>query len=168
MRLGKYSVIKRMKSSFFHMTSAATLLLLCSSASAQNSEAIAKAPAFSAEELLAPPTDGWITNGGSLFNQRFSPLNQITIENVGDLKGAWRVHLGSGLEAKYSGEAQPLIHEGTIYIVTAPMMSRRCPSRQARSCGSTRPIWISRLIPYAAAGPVEVWEWARERSMSVS
>ena len=118
MRLGRHSVIKRMKSSFFHMTSAATLLLLCSSASAQNSEAIAKAPAFSAEELLAPPTDGWITNGGSLFNQRFSPLNQITIENVGDLKGAWRVHLGSGLEAKYSGEAQPLIHEGTIYIVT--------------------------------------------------
>ncbi|HEY6453806.1 MAG TPA: hypothetical protein VIY90_00840 [Steroidobacteraceae bacterium] len=28
------------------------------------------APAFSAQQLFAPPTGDWITNGGSLANQR--------------------------------------------------------------------------------------------------
>ena len=114
----RYPVIRQTNLASFRITLAVTLLLFSGSALAQNSEKITKAPAFSAEQLLAPPTDGWITNGGTLFNQRFSPLTQITIDNVGTLKGVWRVHLGSGLEAKYSGEAQPLIHEGVIYIVT--------------------------------------------------
>ncbi len=107
-----------MSSSIVLTTSTLALLLLPSGPALGQSEKITAAPAFSAEELLAQPTDGWITNGGSLYNQRFSPLTQITTANVGDLKGVWRVHLGSGLEAKYSGEAQPLIHEGVIYIVT--------------------------------------------------
>jgi quinohemoprotein ethanol dehydrogenase len=111
-------VIKSMKFSFSTTTLAVIFLLLCGPSLAQKSGKITKAPAFSAEELLALPTDGWVTNGGSLFNQRFSPLTQIATDNVGNLKGVWRVHLGSGLEAKYSGEAQPLIHEGVIYIVT--------------------------------------------------
>jgi alcohol dehydrogenase (cytochrome c) len=94
------------------------LVSLFSGPALGQSQKITSAPAFSAEDLLAQPTDGWITNGGSLFNQRFSPLDQITPGNVGNLKGVWRVHLESGLEVKYSGEAQPLIHEGVIYIVT--------------------------------------------------
>jgi hypothetical protein len=66
------------------------------------------APAFTADELAAPPTDNWITNGGSLSNQRYSPLDQITTANVSQLRGVWHVHLrGSGLAAKYSAEAQP-------------------------------------------------------------
>ncbi|MCH8017366.1 MAG: hypothetical protein IH917_12160, partial [Acidobacteria bacterium] len=75
-------------------------------------EKISPAPAFSAEELLALPTDGWITNGGNVFNQRYSPLTQITPENVENLKAVWRVHLGSGLERKDSGEAPPIVHKG--------------------------------------------------------
>ena len=38
---------------------------------------IINAPAFSATDLAALPTDGWVTNGGNLFNQRYSPLTQI-------------------------------------------------------------------------------------------
>src|SRR5690606_10224536 len=34
----------------------------------------AVSPAFTADELTAWPTDGWITNGGNVFNQRYSPL----------------------------------------------------------------------------------------------
>ena len=35
------------------------------------------------------------------------------------MKGVWRTHLrGSGLGAQYSGEAQPLVHDGVIYVVT--------------------------------------------------
>ncbi len=42
----------------------------------------ARAHDFSAERLVAPPTDSWPTNGGNLYNQRYSPLNQIDTSNV--------------------------------------------------------------------------------------
>ncbi len=44
---------------------------------------------FSAQALVELPRDGWRTNGGNLYNQRYSPLSQINRENVGELKGVW-------------------------------------------------------------------------------
>jgi quinohemoprotein ethanol dehydrogenase len=80
---------------------------------------IARAPAFTAAELTAPPSSGWITNGGTLLNQRYSPLALINRDNVKGLKPAWRVSLnGSGSASKYSGQGQPLVYRGVIYIVT--------------------------------------------------
>ena len=74
---------------------------------------------FSAGDLAAVPRANWLKNGGNLFNQNYSPLVQINRETVGGLKGVWRTHLnGSGMAMKYSGEAQPVVHDGTIYIVT--------------------------------------------------
>jgi quinohemoprotein ethanol dehydrogenase len=84
-----------------------------------SADGIAKAPAFTASQLAAEPKDGWITNGGSLWNQRYSPLSEIDTSNVKDLKGEWMTHLdGSGLAAKYSAESQPLVYEGVIYVPT--------------------------------------------------
>src|SRR5688572_7275611 len=75
--------------------------------------------AFSAKRLVAPPTDAWPTNGGNLYNQRYSPLREINTTNVAQLKGVWRTHLrGSGLAPKYSGEAQPVVADGVAYIST--------------------------------------------------
>jgi len=72
-----------------------------------------------ADDLLAPPTDGWLKSGGNLFNQNYSPLKQINRQNVAGLKAVWRVRLdGSGTATKYSGEAQPVVHDGVVYIVT--------------------------------------------------
>jgi quinohemoprotein ethanol dehydrogenase len=46
-------------------------------------------------------------------------LKQVNRENVAGLKALWQTHLnGSGLATKYSGEAQPLVYEGVLYIVT--------------------------------------------------
>jgi alcohol dehydrogenase (cytochrome c) len=79
----------------------------------------ATAPAFSPTDLMPPPSTGWPTNGGNLMNQRYSPLTEINRDTVARLKGVWRTHLrGSGLGAQYSGEAQPLVFDGVIYIVT--------------------------------------------------
>jgi len=81
--------------------------------------AIGNAPAFSARELAAAPTDNWITNGGSLANERFSPLTEINASNVGKLKGVWLTHLrGSAIAPKYSAESQPLEYHGVIYVPT--------------------------------------------------
>jgi quinohemoprotein ethanol dehydrogenase len=76
------------------------------------------APAFSSSELSSLPTTNWITNGGSIANQRYSPLTQINTGNVARLKGIWHIHLHSGTAGKYSGEAQPIVYNNVIYIVT--------------------------------------------------
>ena len=78
-----------------------------------------QAPAFTSEQLSAYPLNNWLTNGGTIFNQRYSPLNEINTGNVAKLKADWRVHLnGSGVGPPYSGEAQPIVYDGVIYIPT--------------------------------------------------
>ena len=68
-----------------------------------------KAPAFSAADLAALPARNWITNGGNLYNQRYSRLDQINRGNVQDVKAVWRVGLnGSGVGPGYSQQAQLL------------------------------------------------------------
>src|SRR6478752_2636619 len=80
---------------------------------------ITKAPNFSANDLTALPKDDWPTVGGSLMNERYSPLDQIDTSNVSQLKGVWRTHLdGSGVGAKYSAESQPVVYKGVIYVST--------------------------------------------------
>jgi glucose dehydrogenase len=37
--------------------------------------------AFTADQLTALPGENWIANGGTLFNQRYSPLDQL-IEQI--------------------------------------------------------------------------------------
>ena len=78
----------------------------------------ATAPAFSADQLTKLPGENWITNGGTLSNDRYSPLKEINDTNVKSLKGEWKADLASGTEAKYSHEAQPLVYNGIIYIPT--------------------------------------------------
>jgi alcohol dehydrogenase (cytochrome c) len=61
----------------------------------------------------------WSTNGGATWNQRYSTLDEIDTSNVAQLKGTWRTHLnGSGVAAKYSGESQPVVQDGVVYVTT--------------------------------------------------
>jgi quinohemoprotein ethanol dehydrogenase len=78
-----------------------------------------KAPAFSARDLTAWPTNQWITNGGNVYNQRYSSLALINRDNVAQLKPAWRTGLnGSGTGSRYSAQAQPIVYDGVIYVAT--------------------------------------------------
>jgi alcohol dehydrogenase (cytochrome c) len=93
--------------------------LFCAAAASAAAQAIHPAPSFRGTALVAPPTAGWPTNGGNWYNQRYSPLTQIDRANVASLKGVWRTRLGgSGVGTKYSGEAQPIVYDGVVYIVT--------------------------------------------------
>ena len=79
--------------------------------------AITAAPAFTSSDLSATPGADWIANGGSINNQRYSSLNQISASNVAGIKEAWHIHLnGSGVAAKYSAEANALVYKGVMYI----------------------------------------------------
>lgn len=72
--------------------------------------------AFDAAQLLQQPRSGWLTNGGTLYNQRYSPLTQLTPETVPGLKALWRSGMGSGTTPGHAGQAQILVHEGVLYV----------------------------------------------------
>src|SRR5215467_15821522 len=74
---------------------------------------------FDASKLTTAPTTNWPTNGGNLYNQRYSPLTAINRGNVAQLKGVWRARLrSSGTGPQYSGGAQPIVENGVAYVST--------------------------------------------------
>ena len=77
---------------------------------------IPKSPAFSAQQLLALPASSWITNGGNIFNQRYSALTLLNRDNVAGLKALWRTGMGSGAAPGNSGQAQILVADDTLYL----------------------------------------------------
>lgn len=78
---------------------------------------IAASPAFDGKALAAHPTTNWITNGGNVLNQRYSPLGLINRDNVAELKALWRTSMGSGATTANSGQAQILVYEGTLFVI---------------------------------------------------
>jgi glucose dehydrogenase len=87
----------------------------------------------------------WITNGGTTFNQRYSPLDELTPPNVSALKSVWRIHLGSATGTKYSGEARkrPLVLRSPV--CSAPKLT------SPRSTTSASEIHSCRRWPRASA-----------------
>ncbi|MAY19527.1 MAG: PQQ-dependent dehydrogenase, methanol/ethanol family [Erythrobacteraceae bacterium] len=65
--------------------------------------------------IAAGNGEEWLTYGGDYAEQRFSPLDQINTETVGDLGLAW----SADLDTARGQEATPLMHDGTLYISTA-------------------------------------------------
>ena len=97
----------------------ALMLLGALASTAAAADAIPAAPAFTADQLVAPPARNWITNGGNAYNQRYSPLDQINQDNVDGLKAEWRTRLrGSGTGPRNSAQGQSLVYEGILYIIT--------------------------------------------------
>ena len=54
----------------------------------------------------------WLTYGQTYKEQRFSTLDQITRENVGDLKLAWSKPIGGRSERM---QGTPLVVDGVMY-----------------------------------------------------
>ena len=65
--------------------------------------------------IAAGNGDEWLTYGGDYAEQRFSRLDQINAENVGELGLVW----SADLDTARGQEATPLMHDGTLYISTA-------------------------------------------------
>lgn len=79
----------------------------------------ALAPPYTAADLTALPARDWVTNGGNIYNQRYSSLDQINRSNIDQVKAEWRVSLnGSGMNPGFSQQAQALAYAGVIYVVT--------------------------------------------------
>jgi glucose dehydrogenase len=62
--------------------------------------------------LLNPPAEDWLMFSRTYDAQRHSPLNQITRQNVGQLREVFRKELGNGAH-----ESIPLVHGGIMYLL---------------------------------------------------
>ncbi len=71
-----------------------------------------------APDLRKSAGEEWPTIGGDWGNSRYSTTTQINRDNVKNLKGAWVVHLGSGLGRKYSLEGTPIVKDGVMYVAS--------------------------------------------------
>jgi alcohol dehydrogenase (cytochrome c) len=64
------------------------------------------------QEMLANPSaDDWLMYSRTYDAQRFSPLKQITRENVGQLREVFKKELGMGNQ-----ESIPIVYRGVIYL----------------------------------------------------
>ncbi|MFY7836684.1 MAG: PQQ-dependent dehydrogenase, methanol/ethanol family [Novosphingobium sp.] len=68
-----------------------------------------------AQQIIAGDGANWLSYGRTYDEQRFSPLTQITAENVGQLGLAW----SADMDTARGQEATPLVIDGKIYITTA-------------------------------------------------
>src|SRR5215470_5988718 len=62
--------------------------------------------------LQNPSPNDWLMYSRTYDAQRFSPLNQITKQNVGQLKQVWSKDMVTGTQ-----ESIPLVHDGVMYVM---------------------------------------------------
>jgi alcohol dehydrogenase (cytochrome c) len=65
------------------------------------------------QDMLQNPSPAdWLHYSRTYDAQRFSPLNQITKQNVGQLKQVWSKEMVTGTQ-----ESIPLVHDGVMYVM---------------------------------------------------
>src|ERR687888_133933 len=62
----------------------------------------------------------WLTYGGTLLNQRYSLLNQITTDNVKNLELQWVLQVRA-MDGITKFEATPIVVDGIMYVVKPPV-----------------------------------------------
>jgi PQQ-dependent dehydrogenase (methanol/ethanol family) len=88
--------------------------LLCASVSLSAITTSASAQSFvpvTDSVLASPDPADWLMINRTYDAQRFSPLNQITKSNVGQLRMAWSRGLGIGTQ-----ESTPIVYRGVMYL----------------------------------------------------
>ncbi|ODP37178.1 membrane-bound PQQ-dependent dehydrogenase, glucose/quinate/shikimate family [Sphingomonas turrisvirgatae] len=105
--------------------------------------------------LLRSGTD-WPAYGGSYAAQRYSPLGQITPDNVGRLKRAWVYNTGDmpagePKESKYGAETTPLKVGDTLYLCSATNILIALDPVTGKPRWRYDPQVSDEYIPYTAA-----------------
>ena len=92
--------------------------------------------------LLKPSPNDWLMYSRTYDAQRFSPLNQITARNVGQLKEVFKQELPSGVQ-----ESIPIVYRGVMYLLL--------PGNGVRAVDATTGalIWEHKRARAAPRGP---------------
>ncbi|MEZ5922061.1 MAG: PQQ-dependent dehydrogenase, methanol/ethanol family [Parvularculaceae bacterium] len=62
--------------------------------------------------IIAADPKEWLTHGRTYAEERFSPLDQVNADNVGELGLAWAFDLGTSRGI----EVTPIVHDGVMYV----------------------------------------------------
>src|SRR5437773_3353885 len=87
------------------------MMLALSSVTAAGPAQVRKFSPVTQAMLLNPPPDDWLMYSRTYDAQRYSPLNQITKQNVSRLTQVWKNDLAAG-----SIEMIPIVHDGVMYV----------------------------------------------------
>ncbi len=109
-----------------------------------------------ADPALLQAGDDWPAYGGSFAARRFSPLGQITPDNVGSLKRAWLTHTGDlpatdKIAKTYGGENTPLKVGDMLYVCTPKNIVMALDPATGRQRWRFDPKVSDDAIPYTAA-----------------
>ena len=91
-----------------------SILSLVSLFQLQLSAQQANFPPVTDEMLQNPADDDWLMWRRTLDSWGYSPLDEISTENVGDLKLVWTRNLATG-----TGEITPLAYNGMLFVPQA-------------------------------------------------
>lgn len=108
---------------------------------------------------LAPPSGAaeaetgadWPAYGGTKGARRYSPLNQINRDNVGELERVWIYRTGDIPEEKWGAETTPLKVGDTIYLCSARNILIALDARTGEQRWRYDPEVSDEWIPYTAA-----------------
>ena len=92
----------------------------------------------------------WLTYSGSYRSQRYSALNQVNRQNVGQLKMAWAYQI------KQSGlfEASPIVADGIMFITEPPSTVTALDVRTGRPLWTWSPVIPPDVMTISAPSPV--------------
>lgn len=98
------------------------------------------------------PADGdWAAYGRNNAATRFSPLKQITPENVGELRQAWLFRTGDLPDKRWGAETTPLKIGDTLYLCTARNQLVALDAADGSERWRYDPKVKDKSIPYTAA-----------------
>ena len=98
-----------------------------------------------------PDRGDWYTYGGSLASQRFVNAEQITPENVKNLKLAWQFRTGDLPKARWGAENTPIKVGDTLYTCTARNRVFALDAATGKEKWHFDPKVSDNSIPYTAA-----------------
>ena len=101
--------------------------------------------------MLTAPRGEWVTNGGTLHDQRYSPLPLINRDDVKGLRALWRTATGSGTTPGHARQAQILAYEGVLGRNNMPTFRGIYDANQIRDVSE----YIATVLPKGAAATVK-------------
>ncbi len=105
----------------------------------------------SADPALRDAGADWPAYAGTNSARRYSPLNQIDRENVGQLERVWTFRTGDIPEDKWGAETTPLKVGDTIYLCSARNILIALDARTGEQRWRYDPEVSDEWIPYTAA-----------------
>ncbi|KAF1048910.1 membrane-bound PQQ-dependent dehydrogenase, glucose/quinate/shikimate family [Xylophilus sp.] len=113
--------------------------------------AVAPPPAEFAQRADQPAAGDWVAYGRDNAGTRYSPLTQITKDNVGRLQQAWLAHTGDLPDHRWGAETTPLKVGDTLYLCSARNQLLALDARTGQQRWRYDPQVKEKSIPYTAA-----------------